>query len=104
MKKSLLIVPGILVVILLVFSGCNKKTTPDPCENKGQICITNKLDSTATIQVVQTNLVFDLDKDYMQCLVLTGDSPYNFKITSNKFHLDTTFILLSCDDKQLILE
>ena len=104
MKKSLLILPGILVVILLIVAGCKKNETPDPCDKTGRICITNKLDSVATIQIVQMNHVFDLEKDFMECLVLTGDSPYNFKITSNTFYLDTTIMILSCDDKQIILE
>lgn len=104
MKKSLLLVPGILVAVLLVFSACKKKTTEEPCDKTGRICFTNKLDSTATIQVVQMNHVFDLEKDFMECLVVTGDNPYNFKITSNTFYLDTTIMILSCDDKQIVLE
>ncbi|NQV03271.1 MAG: hypothetical protein HQ542_11535 [Bacteroidia bacterium] len=104
MKKSLLIVPGILVLVLLIFFGCNKKDPVEPCDKTGQICITNKLDSTATIQIVQMNHLFDLDRDFMECLVVTGDNPYNFKISCNTFYLDTTIMILSCDDLQLILE
>ena len=104
MKKSLLIIPGIMVILLVIFFGCKKNTTVQPCDNTGRICITNKLDSIATIQIVQTNRVFDLDRDYMECLVVTGDNPYNFKISCNTFYLDTTIMILSCDDLQLILE
>ncbi|TSA27921.1 MAG: hypothetical protein D4R67_05085 [Bacteroidetes bacterium] len=104
MKKSFLIIPGLLVFVLLIFFSCKKKKTVEPCDNTGRICITNKLDSVATIQIVQKNHVFDLDKDYMECLTLTGDNPYTFKITCNTFYLDTTIMVLLCDDKQLILE
>lgn len=104
MRKSLLLVPGILVVTIVLFFGCNKKPTVEPCDKTGRICITNKLDSVATIQIVQMNHVFDLDRDFMECLVVTGDNPYNFKISCNTFYLDTTIMILSCDDKQLILE
>lgn len=104
MKKVLLIVPGLLVIFLLVFFGCKKKDTVEPCDNTGRICITNKLDSIATIQIVQMNHVFDLDRDYMECLVLTGDNPYTFKVSCNTYYLDTTIMILSCDDLQLVLE
>lgn len=104
MKKSFLIVPGILVLLLVIFFGCKKNTTVEPCDKTGRICITNKLDSTATIHIVQMNHVFDLDRDFMECLVVTGDNPYNFKISCNTFYLDTTIMILSCDDIQLILE
>jgi len=104
MKKSFLIVPGILVILLAVFFGCKKTTPVEPCDKTGRICITNKLDSVATIQITQMNHVFDLDRDYMECLVVTGDNPYNFKISCNTYYLDTTIMILSCDDLQLVLE
>lgn len=104
MKKLVLIVPAILVIFLFSFLGCKKKTPVEPCDKTGRICITNKLDSIATIQIVQMNHVFDLDRDYMECLVVTGDNPYTFKISCNTYYLDTTIMILSCDDLQLILE
>ncbi|MBL7138555.1 MAG: hypothetical protein ISS17_07265 [Bacteroidales bacterium] len=104
MKKSLLIVSGILVVTLLILFGCKKKDPVEPCDNTGRICITNKLDSIATIKIMQMNHVFDLDKDFMECLIVTGDNPYTFKVSCNTFYLDTTIMILSCDDLQLILE
>jgi len=104
MKKVLLIVPGILVLLLLVFAGCKKTDTEQPCDNTGRICFTNKLDSIVTIQVVQMNNVFYLDKDFMECLTVAGDNPYTFKISSNAFYIDTTTMSLSCDDMHMILE
>lgn len=104
MKKSLLIIPGILSITLIVFFGCKKKDPVQPCDNTGRICITNKLDSTATVQIMQMNHIYDIEKDFINCLVVTGDNPYNFKISSNTFYLDTTIMILSCDDIQLILE
>ena len=68
------------------------------------MCITNKLDSIATVQVVQMNNVFYLDKDFMECLTVIGDNPYTFKISRNAFYMDTTIMILSCDDLHLILE
>ena len=104
MKKSLFILCSIPLVMFLIFNGCKKKPTPQPCDNTGQICITNKLTSVATIQVVQQNNVFQLDKDFMKCLTVPGDNPYTFKITCENFYLDTTIMILTCDDLQLILE
>lgn len=104
MKNPILIIPVILIVAFAVGTGCKKKTPVEPCNDTGRICITNKLDSIATIQIVQKNQIFDLEKDYMECLTLTGDHPYTFKISCNTISIDTTIMLLSCDDKQLILE
>ncbi len=104
MKKSLLIIPCIVILALIFMIGCNKNNPVEPCDKTGRICITNKLDSVATIQIIQTNHLFDLDKDYMECLTLTSDNPYTFKISCNAFYLDTTFMILSCDDLYLIVE
>jgi hypothetical protein len=104
MKQSIAIIAGIILFGIIISTGCKKNEPEQPCDNKGRICITNKLDSTATIRVVQLNQVFDLDKDYMQCLSVTGDNPYTFKVSCNTYYLDTTFMILSCDDLQLLLE
>jgi len=104
MKTFLLVVAGLLAFTSLMFSGCKKKDPKQPCDNKGQIWLTNKLDSTATIKIVQMNLIFDLEKDHMQKLTLEGDNPYTFNITSKDFRMDSTFMLLVCDDKEWILE
>lgn len=104
MKNPIVIIPVVLFVAFAVFSGCKKKNPVEPCNDTGRICITNKLDSIATVQIVQKNQVFDLEKDFMECLTLTGDNPYTFKISCNTVYFDTTIMLLSCDDKQLILE
>ena len=104
MKKSLLIIPGIVILALIFSFGCKKSSTVEPCDKTGRICITNKLDSVATIQIVQTNHLFDLDKDFMECLTLSSDNPYTLKISCNAFYLDTTIMVLSCDDHQLIVE
>ncbi|MFH1160438.1 MAG: hypothetical protein V1733_05765 [bacterium] len=104
MKTSFLIITGIMVITSLMFFSCKKKDPQKPCDNKGQVWLTNKLDSTATIQIVQLNLIFDLEKDHMQNLVLEGDNPYTFNITSKDFWMDSTFMVLVCDDKEWILE
>ena len=104
MKNLIVIYSSIILVAFIVAAGCKKKETQEPCDKTGRICITNKLDSTASIRIVQLNQVFDLDKDYMECFTLTGESPYTFKVSCNTYYLDTTFMILSCDDLQLVLE
>jgi len=104
MKRSLLIIPALIALAVILTVGCDKKKTNEPCDNMGRICITNKLDSISTIQIVQLNQVFEMDKDYMQCLSLLGNNPYTFKVTCNTFYLDTTILIQACDDIQLILE
>jgi len=104
MKKLLFIFPGALIVFVILLGGCSKKETEQPCDNKGRICITNKLDTVATVQISQLNQIFYLDKDYMVCKSLTGDNPYTFKVSCNTYYLDTTILIQTCDDLQLVLE
>jgi|GEM_PF-704479 hypothetical protein len=103
-KLFFVIMTGVLVLAGLSLISCKKKHPEKPCDNKGKIWLTNKLDSTATIKIVQLNLIFDLVKDHMDCLILEGDNPYTFNITSKNYRLDSTFMVLICDDKEWVLE
>jgi hypothetical protein len=94
--------PAMIIAALLLTAGCKQKETI-PCNGIGKICFTNKLDSTVVIDVLQLNLQFSVLRDHMECLELDGDVAYNFKMTCNEFYKDTTIVVSTCDDKQVII-
>jgi len=104
MKRVLLVNAVMAVLLVMVFAGCKDDPTPIPCDGKGQVCITNKMDSTVTINIVQNNLQISIDKDNMKCLSLNGGIAYTFNITMNSFYKDTTILVSNCDYENLVLE
>jgi len=94
---------AIITATLLVTAGCTQEETT-PCDGIGKICFTNKLDSTVVVDILQLNLQISVPKDHMECLEVTGDAAYNFKFTCNEFYKDTTIVISTCDDKELIVK
>lgn len=91
-------------LIVFVFLGCAKKTEELPCDGKGTISIENKLDSTITINIVTTHNTIYLQKDYIHPFTLTGNVPYTIIVDGPGYHLDTAMMILSCDNKFLVIE
>jgi hypothetical protein len=104
MKRVLLLNAVLATLLVLVFAGCKDDPTPLPCNGTGQVCITNKMDSTVTINILQNNLQLSIDRDNMECLTLTGGVAYTFNITMNSFYKDTTILVSNCDYENLVLE
>lgn len=94
--------PALIITALLFTAGCKQEETI-PCEGIGNICFTNKLDSTVVIDVLQLNLQISVLKDHMECLALDGDVAYNFKLTCNEFYKDTTIVVSTCDNDEYII-
>ncbi len=103
MKRARLLLPALILLSIFIFNRCSQDTAT-PCNGVGQICFTNKLDSIAVIDVLQLNLQFAILKDEMQCLTVTGDQAYNFKITCNDYYKDTTLVISTCEDHQYIIQ
>lgn len=95
---------SILLAILIGFAACSSKKTEEPCNGKGTLYLENKLDSTVTIIIVQTHNTFSLEKDYMQIFDLAGNQPYELKVTGPSYYLDTTLMIIPCDNKLLIFK
>jgi hypothetical protein len=105
MKKYILSFSLLLAsVIFILISGCGKTTTVEPCENKGNVCIVNKLDTVLTVSIESVHQTFIIHKDYMECTDLTGNQPYTLTITSLDYNIDTTFMLLPCDKKLITIQ
>jgi hypothetical protein len=101
MKKIHLLL--VLATILIIIAACTKKTE-EPCNGKGTLYLENKLDSAANILIVQTHNTFTLEKDYMQIFDLTGNQPYEIKVTGPGYYFDTTLMILPCDNILVIFQ
>jgi hypothetical protein len=105
MKNHILYGTGILLLMMLVFYGCKNDSPAEPCNNTGQICIENKLDTTVTVSITQTHKQVPLQKDFMECFVLDANQPYTFSISGPGYNMpDTTLMVLPCDNKLIVLE
>ncbi|MCX6245212.1 MAG: hypothetical protein NTU98_10965 [Bacteroidetes bacterium] len=104
MKNFILFLSLLFLSVIILSSGCKKKTESTPCDGKGTLCIENKLDSTITITLKPSQSTFDLQKDYMQCSDLTGDQTYTINVSGNGIDRDTTITVLTCDKKLLIIQ
>lgn len=97
--KILSLVSFLVVFSLIISSGCNSKKSATPCDNKGKVCILNKLDSTITVDIMQVHTQFVILKNNEYCVTLEGDQPYKFTITGPHNDIrDTTFIVVGCDN------
>lgn len=104
MKKNLLPILGFTFWIVLLVSACNPKTDSPPCNNLGNLCIENKLDTDITITLKPIHDQFRLKKDYMNCLQLEGNKPYTITVTTTSTEKDTTIMILPCDNKLFIVK
>lgn len=104
MKKYLPLLFLLTLGIFIFSSGCKKKKDALPCDGKGKLCIENKLDSTITVSIKTTHDQFTIAKDYVHCSELTGDQTYAINISSTGIDKDTSIIILSCDNKLLIVQ
>lgn len=104
MKKNLLPIVGFVFWTFLLLSSCGTKKDTPPCNNMGNLCIENKLDTEVTISMKPNHDQFKLKKDYMKCSQLEGNKPYTITITSSTQENDTTIMILPCDNKLLIIK
>jgi hypothetical protein len=104
MKTIVKLLPAIILAVLIFSAGCEKKDPVIPCDGKGEICFTNKLDSAVLVLVVQTNFQMTIERDHMECLTLDGDQAYTFDFTATGFHSDTMIVISSCDKESYLIQ
>ena len=103
MKKIFVFSSILFATLFVIMLSCSKQTTVEPCDGKGVLNVENKLDSLITVKVVETHTTLGIPKDYTQPFKLTGNQPYTLNIDGPQYHKDTTLMLLSCDNKLLII-
>ena len=103
MKKLAIALSILVVASFSILSGCVKKTTEDPCSGKGVLNVENKLDSAISVKVVQTHNTMTVEKNYTLPFLLAGNQPYKLTIDGPQYHLDTTFMVLFCDNKLFVV-
>ena len=103
MKKLTLFSAILSIAMVATFLSCSKQTTVEPCDGKGTLNVENKLDSAISVTIVQTRLNKSVSKDYTYPFTLAGNQPYTLNIDGPQYHRDTTIMLLSCDNKLLLV-
>lgn len=103
MKKLAFAIGFLVVASIALFTGCAKQTPEDPCSGKGTISFENKLDSTMSIRIVQTRDTATVRKDFIRSFTLTANQPYTFKIEGLGFQMDSTLMILPCDNRLMVI-
>jgi hypothetical protein len=103
MKKILELSVLLMALFFVLIISCTKEKTVEPCNGKGTLNVENKLDSLITVKIVETHTTMSIPKDYTLPFILTGNQPYTINIDGPQYHKDTTMMLLSCDNKLLIV-
>lgn len=103
MKKLLLLSSIFMATFIVLLISCAKEVPVEPCDGKGTLNVENKLDSLISVKIVQTNTTVEVPKDYTHPFVLIGNQPYTLNIDGPQYHKDTTIMLLSCDNKIMLV-
>jgi hypothetical protein len=105
MKKFIQFGAGFLLLCLSALCGCSSDEPSEPCNNTGQICVENKLDTNIVVSITQTHSQAPLSKDYMECFTLEANQAYTFSFSGNNINRpDTTIMVLPCDNKLIVIQ
>ena len=104
MKRSVPFLLLFCIIVSLAFVTCSKSKDDQPCDNKGILCIENKMDTTVTIFITPVRIQYDLQLDYIKCTELEGNQPYTITVSKPDYTWDTTLIVLPCDNKLLVVK
>ena len=105
MKRNVFFSIILLSGLSILFTTCKKKDEEKPpCNNKGTICFINKRIYPVDINIVRKPYIFTLQPNYNECVDLNADYSYEIKISGTDFTQDTTFLILSCENKLMIIQ
>jgi len=104
MKKPALFLSLLLFVFFLAMLSCSKKKDNPPCDNKGTLCIENKMDTTITVNIMPVREQFNLQMDYIRCVDLEGNNAYTVTISKPNYQWDTSFLILPCDNSLMVVK
>jgi hypothetical protein len=105
MKKYFLFASAVVLVFIVLLSGCKSNPPEDPCNNMGQLCVENKMDSTIIVNIVQKHQQVPIQKDFMECFDLDANQTYTLSISGAGYTKpDTTFLILPCDNEVFVVK
>lgn len=105
MKKYFLFTPGIILVLIILLSGCKSKSPEDPCSNTGKLSFVNKMDSTIVVSIVEKHEQVTIQKDFTEHFDLEANVTYTVSISGSGYKKpDSTLLLLPCDNKLIIVK
>jgi TRAP-type mannitol/chloroaromatic compound transport system permease large subunit len=94
----------LFLITVVILIGCAKQTEEQPCGGKGTLSIVNKLTDSLSISIVQIHNTIAVSPDYIHPFTLAGNAPYTLVFDAPGYHLDTTMMLLNCDNKFLVIK
>jgi uncharacterized lipoprotein YajG len=104
MKRYFLLLSGMILCSIFLFSGCNSKTDEQSCSNKGNLWIVNKLDSTVIVTVLPVHDQFTMKKNDEKLLSLTASQSYTINLVYTGYNKDSIFLINTCDNKIYVLQ
>jgi hypothetical protein len=94
----------IILLIIILLSGCKSNPPEDPCNNAGKLCIENKMDSSVVVSIVEIHQQITLQKDFIECFDLEANQTYTLSISGSGYtRPDTTMLILPCDNKLIVV-
>jgi hypothetical protein len=103
MKNSALVFSIIFFASFLILSACKQTETVNPCDGYGVLNVENKLDSTISVKIMETHDTRSIDKNFTLPFKLLGNQPYTLTVDGPRYHKDTTFMILYCDNQLFIV-
>jgi len=104
MKRYFVLFSGIILIGIFLSSGCKPTTEDQPCSNKGNLWIVNKLDSSVTVTILPLHDQFVMHKDDEKQFSLAASQSYTINLVYTGYNKDSVFLINACDNKIYVLK
>jgi hypothetical protein len=104
MKRNFVLLYGMMLISIFLFTGCPSKKDSEPCSNKGNLWVVNKLDSTVTVTILPVHEQFTMLKDDEKQLSLNANQSYTINLVYTGYNKDSVFLISACDNKIYVLQ
>ena len=104
MKRYFVLLSGMILISIFLLPGCNTKKDDQPCNNKGNLWIVNKLDSTVIVTILPVHSQTTMHKDDELQFSLDANNSYTINIVYTGYNKDSVFLINQCDNKIYVLQ
>lgn len=104
MKNYFMLLSGLMLTAIVLFSACSQSEEPKPCDNKGNLWIVNKMDSAVIVTVLPLHEQFTMQVDDETMLTLNANQSYTINMVYTGFNQDSVILINSCDNKIFVME